>query len=513
MARNATALLNVLLDFAEDKNLIEAQDRAYTFNRLLEIMQMDAPEDGELLPRTSSPETATQILDELCDVAAERGLITDTATRRDLFSAKIMGALTPHPAMVRERFFDLTEKQGAKAATDYFYKLCRDADYIRVDRIAKNVRFFRPSPCGELEITINLSKPEKDPRDIAAQKNAKQAGYPRCMLCIENPGYAGRLDFPARQNHRVVPLTLGGGRWYLQYSPYAYYDEHCIVFNHDHVPMRISHDSFVRLFDFVEQFPHYFLGSNADLPIVGGSILSNDHFQGGGYHFPMDRAGVRTMLESPIEDVSAWVLDWPMSCIVLKGKNREDVIRLADDMLAAWRSYSDPACGIYAETDGTPHNTITPVARMEDGEYKLYLVLRNNLTTPEHPLGVFHPHAQLHHIKKENIGLIEVMGLFILPGRLVKELDGLRPYLTGARPIGDAPEADSPLAKHYDWVCELAARAGGPLDAAAADELLRDGLAEKCAHVLMDAGVYKHTPEGDAGLMRFLEQLGYRKRT
>ena len=222
MARNATALLNVLLDFAEDKNLIEAQDRAYTFNRLLEIMQMDAPEDGELLPRTSSPETATQILDELCDVAAERGLITDTATRRDLFSAKIMGALTPHPAMVRERFFDLTEKQGAKAATDYFYKLCRDADYIRVDRIAKNVRFFRPSPCGELEITINLSKPEKDPRDIAAQKNAKQTGYPRCMLCIENPGYAGRLDFPARQNHRVVPLTLGGGRWYLQYSPYAY---------------------------------------------------------------------------------------------------------------------------------------------------------------------------------------------------------------------------------------------------------------------------------------------------
>ena len=511
MNRNMTVLLNALLDFAEDKKLMVPEDRAYTLNRFLEIMQMDAPEEVELPPREPSPETATRILEGLCDLAVQRGLISDSAQRRDLFSAKLMGVLTPHPAMLRERFFDLLNSQGAQAATDYFYRLCRDVDYIRVDRIAKNVRFFRPSPCGELEITINLSKPEKDPRDIAAQKNAKQTGYPRFMLCIENPGYAGRLDFPARQNHRVVPLTLGGGRWYLQYSPYAYYDEHCIVFNHDHVPMRISHDSFVRLFDFVEQFPHYFLGSNADLPIVGGSILSHDHFQGGGYHFPMDRADVRVPLTSPTEGVSAWVLDWPMSCIVLKGKKREDVIDLADRMLDAWRGYSDPACGIYAETEGVPHNTITPVARMEDGQYKLYRVLRNNLTTPEHPLGVFHPHASLHHIKKENIGLIEVMGLFILPGRLVKELDGLRPYLTGDRPIDDAPEAGSPLEKHYPWVRELAARAGKPLDEAGADELLRDGLAEKCAHVLMDAGVYKHTPEGDAGLMRFLDKLGYHK--
>ena len=511
MAENMTALLNALLDFAEDKELIAAEDRAYTLNRLLEIVEMDAPEDAPLPPRTPSPDTATPILNAILDIAAARGLFADSAQRRDLFSAKLMGALTPAPALVRERFSQLCAAQGAKAATDYFYRLCRNVDYIRVDRIAKNVRFFRPSPCGELEITINLSKPEKDPRDIAAQKNAKQTGYPRCMLCIENPGYAGRLDFPARQNHRMVPLTLGGNKWYLQYSPYAYYGEHCIVLNREHVPMRISHDSFVRLFDFVEQFPHYFIGSNADLPIVGGSILSHDHFQGGGHSFPMDRAGVRAALRSPIDGVQAWVLDWPMSCVVLKGANRSDIIALADKMLNAWRGYSDPTCGIFAETDSVPHNTITPIARMEDGQYKLYLVLRNNLTTPEHPLGVFHPHADLHHIKKENIGLIEVMGLFILPGRLVNELAGLRPYLTGERLLDDAPETGSPLEKHYAWVQELTARAGVPLDKIAADELLRDGLAEKCARVLADAGVYKHTPEGDAGMLRFLAQLGYQK--
>ena len=512
MDKSMTALLNALLDFAEDKKLIAAEDRAYTLNRLLEIVEMDAPEDAPLPPRTPSPETATPILDAILDIAAARGLFADSVQRRDLFSAKLMGALTPHPAQVRARFEQLYAAQGAKAATDYFYQLCRDVDYIRVDRIAKNVRFFRPSSCGELEITINLSKPEKDPRDIAAQKNAKQTGYPRCMLCVENPGYAGRMDFPARQNHRIVPLTLGKDKWYLQYSPYAYYNEHCIVLNREHVPMRISHDSFVRLFDFVAQFPHYFIGSNADLPIVGGSILSHDHFQGGGHSFPMDRAGVRIALESPVSGVQAWALDWPMSCIVLKGADRNEVIALADQMLDAWRGYSDPDCGIFAETDGTPHNTITPVARMEDGQYKLYLVLRNNRTTAEHPLGVFHPHADLHHIKKENIGLIEVMGLFILPGRLVGELAGLRPYLTGARPIEDAPETGSPLEKHYAWVRELAARARGPLDGAAADALLRDGLAEKCARVLADAGVYKQTSEGDAGLMRFLTQLGYRRK-
>ena len=510
MMKNLTAYLHELLDFAEDKKLIEAEDREYTMNRLMEILQMDAPE-CDRHERKPSPETATAILDGIMDIAAANGIFPDSGEQRDLFSAKLMGAVTPHPEMVRRRFNELREKEGPEAATGYFYDLCRHADYIRVDRIAKNVRFFHDTECGELEITINLSKPEKDPRDIAAQRNAKATGYPRCMLCVENPGYAGRIGFPARQNHRVIPIELGGNPWYLQYSPYSYYDEHCIVFNREHVPMKISRESFVRLFDFVEQYPHYFLGSNADLPIVGGSILSHDHFQGGGYTFPMDRAGVRIPLKAPCGGVEAWVSDWPMTCIVLKGECREDVIDLADQMLQAWRGYSDPECGIYAETDGVPHNTITPVARMEDGKYKLYLVLRNNLTTDEHPLGVFHPHSQLHHIKKENIGLIEVMGLFILPGRLVTELAGLEKYLTGEEEITRAPEADSPLAKHYMWIRELSAKVGTKLTPEEAHEALHDGLAAKCALVLRDAGVYKQDEKGDAGVMRFLNRLGFEK--
>ncbi len=510
MMKNLTDYLHELLDFAEDKKLIEAEDREYSLNRLMEILMMDAPE-GERPARRETPETATAILDGIMDLAAANGVFPDSGEQRDLFSAKLMGALTPHPLTVRERFFALRDKQGPEAATTYFYDLCRHADYIRVDRIAKNVRFFRDTDCGELEVTINLSKPEKDPRDIAAQRNAKATGYPRCMLCVENPGYAGRIGFPARQNHRVIPVELGGNPWYLQYSPYSYYDEHCIVFNREHVPMKISHDSFVRLFDFVEQYPYYFLGSNADLPIVGGSILSHDHFQGGGYTFPMDRAGVRIPLKAPCGGVEAWVSDWPMTCIVLKGECREDVIALADQMLEAWRGYSDPECGIYAETDGVPHNTITPVARMEDGKYKLYLVLRNNLTTDEHPLGVFHPHAGLHHIKKENIGLIEVMGLFILPGRLVNELAGLEKYLTGEVEIDCVPEADSPLAKHYEWVREIASAKGTQLSADEAKEALRDALGQKCALVLKDAGVYKQDENGDAGVMRFLNRLGFVK--
>ena len=511
MAATITEYLYHLLDFAEEKMLIEAEDREYTLNRLLEIVQLDAPE-CERPEKKLCPETATSILEPLMDLAAANGVFPDSGEQRDLFSAKLMGALTAHPQMVRETFRRLYDSKGPEAATQYFYNLCRYTDYIRVDRIAKNVRFFHDTECGELEITINLSKPEKDPRDIAAQRNAKATGYPKCMLCVENPGYAGRIGFPARQNHRVVPLELGGNPWYLQYSPYAYYDEHCIVFNREHIPMKISHDSFVRLFDFVEQFPHYFLGSNADLPIVGGSILSHDHFQGGGYTFPMDRAGVRIPLNAPSGGVEAWVSDWPMTCIVLKGECREDVIHLADQMLDAWRAWSDPKCGILAETDGVPHNTITPVARMENGQYKLYLVLRNNIVTDEFPLGVFHPHAELHHIKKENIGLIEVMGLFILPGRLVKELHALETYLTGKTPLSQAPEAGSSLEKHYAWVQEIAAKTGVNLSEEEAVEAIHDALAAKCALVLKDAGVYKQTPEGDAGVMRFLESIGYSKK-
>ena len=507
MKPTATESLYRLADFAVAKQLIAPMDRSYTVNRLLEIMQMDAPEAIDYAPEPA-PETATAYLEALCDRAVEAGILQDSGERRDLFSGKLMGAVTPHPAMVREKFALLNGTLGPKAAAGWFYQLCRDADYIKVDRIAKNARFFQDTPAGRLEITINLSKPEKDPRDIAAQRSMKQTAYPKCMLCIENPGYAGRPGFPARQNHRVVPLTLQGKPWYMQYSPYLYYGEHCIVFNHEHIPMAINRGAFERLFDFVEQFPHYFLGSNADLPIVGGSILSHDHFQGGNHRFPMDDAPVRIPLKAPAEGVTAHVADWPMTCIVLEGPDRGVIVDLADQMLAAWRDWSDPENDIYARTDA-PHNTITPIARRTDGGYRMSLVLRNNRTSDEHPLGIFHPHADLHHIKKENIGLIEVMGLFILPGRLLTELEGLKAYLTGARPIDDAPAAEDPLEKHYAWIRDIATRRGTAHTPEAADAALREELGTKCARVLADAGVYKHTARGDAGLLRFLEGLGY----
>ena len=511
MNRKATDYIYALADFGVEKRLVAPIDRAYTINRLLEIMQMDAPEETDYEP-IDAPETATRLLEGLCECAVARGILQDSGEQRDLFSARLMGTLTPHPAMVREKFNALSGTLGVRRATGWFYQLCRDVDYIKVDRIAKNARFIEDSPAGKLEITINLSKPEKDPRDIAAARSAKQAGYPKCMLCIENPGYAGRPGFPARQNHRVIPLSLSGKPWYMQYSPYLYYDEHCIVFNREHIPMRISRGTFERLFDFVDQFPHYFLGSNADLPIVGGSILSHDHFQGGRYSFPMDEADTRIALQSPVEGVSARVTNWPMTCIVLEGADRHALTDLADAMLVAWRSWSDPLCGIYAETDGTPHNTITPIARKTETGYRLQLVLRNNRTSDEHPLGIFHPHADLHHVKKENIGLIEVMGLFILPGRLLGELDNLKDYLTGARPLEHAPEAGSPLEKHYAWICEIAAETGCALSDGEAKAALRRALAKKCARVLADSGVYKQTAEGDAGVLRFLESIGYRAR-
>ena len=509
MNMTATEAIYRLADYAVEKGLVAPIDRSYTVNRLLEIMRMDAPEEIDYTP-APAPETATAFLEALCDAAVESGILQDSGERRDLFCGRLMGAVTPHPAMVREKFGLLKEALGAEAATKWFYQLCRDVDYIKVDRVAKNAYYLEDSPAGQLEITINLSKPEKDPRDIAAARSAKQAGYPKCMLCIENPGYAGRIGFPARQNHRVIPLSLQGKPWYLQYSPYLYYNEHCIVFNHEHIPMAITRGTFGRLFDFVDQFPHYFLGSNADLPIVGGSILSHDHFQGGNHRFPMDAAGVRLPLESPVPGVSAHVADWPMTCIVLEGRDREAIVNLADEMLSAWRAWSDPQCDIFAETDGTPHNTITPIARKVGDNYRLSLVLRNNRTSDEHPLGIFHPHADLHHIKKENIGLIEVMGLFILPGRLLGELAELRKYLTGARPIDDAPAAGDALEKHYAWVRGIAEACGTNLSEAEADAALRHALAIKCARVLADAGVYKHTPEGDAGVLRFVESIGYK---
>ena len=507
MALRATEAMERILSFAMREGLIEEEDRLYARNLLLDAMRMDAPAEGAA-PQGEIPATLTPMLEELEDIAAARGVIEDTADERDRFGCRLAGCVTPHPATVRGRFAALLREKGPEAATDWFYDISRKSDYIRVDKIAKNRRFMQASPAGELEITINLSKPEKDPRDIARALSAPKVSYPACMLCVENPGYAGRTGFPARFNHRMVPLTLDGGKWHLQYSPYAYYDEHCIVLNEQHVPMHIGPETFRRLFDFVGRFPHYFLGSNADLPIVGGSILSHDHFQGGRHTFPMDKAGCAVALRSPEAGVEACIVDWPMSCVRLRGADREALCRLAVAMLDAWRAYSDESCGVLARTDA-PHNTITPIARVEDGLYRLDLVLRNNRTSAEHPLGIFHPHADLHHIKKENIGLIEVMGLFILPGRLLTELAGLERYLTGERALDDAPQADDALAKHYDWVRDIAARSGADLPREEARAVIRRELGVKCARVLADAGVFKQTEEGRAGFVRFLQTIGY----
>ena len=510
MAMRATEAIELIVAFAVREQLIEEEDRRYARNQLLDVMRMDAPAEGAKIPY-ELPATLTNVLEELEDIAAERGIIEDTADERDRFGARLCGCITPHPAMVRAKFAQLEEEEGPEAATNWFYHISRMSDYIRVDKIAKNVGFWQNSPAGELEITINLSKPEKDPRDIARALSAPKVSYPACMLCVENPGYAGRTGFPARFNHRIVPTKLDGSRWYIQYSPYAYYDEHCIVFNGRHVPMAISDGTFRRLFDFVEQFPHYFLGSNADLPIVGGSILTHDHFQGGRHTFPMDKAPVEMTFTTPIAGVEAAIINWPMSCVRLSGKKREEVEELANKMLDAWRKYTDEECNVYAFTGETPHNTITPIARKLGDVYRLDLVLRNNRTSEEHPMGIYHPHADLHHIKKENIGLIEVMGLFILPGRLLTELTDLEAYLTGEKPLDEKPAEDDPLYKHYGWAREIAGKVGTNLTREQATEAIHEALGVKCARVLADAGVYKQTEEGRAGFVRFLNSLGYKQ--
>lgn len=506
-AEKSTQLLEELLVYAEDKQLIEAVDHLYYRNLLLDVMNLDAPE-GEPCVGVTVPATATKILTALCDLAVEKGIIEDMGYARELFSARIMGLLTPSPKAVREDFQQALAAGHAEQATNQFYQMCRACDYIKVDAIAQNVRYFADSPAGELEITINLSKPEKDPKEIAKLKNAPSVGYPKCMLCVENPGYRGRNNFPARQNHRVVPITLGGESWYVQYSPYAYYEEHCIVFNSQHTPMKISRSTFEKLFDFVKLLPHYMLGSNADLPIVGGSILNHDHFQGGRYSFPMDKAPVKATLASPNAAVKAAILDWPMSAVQLSGTDEAALIDEAERVLSAWRAWSDPACDVYTETNGTPHNTITPILRKVDEEFRLTLVLRNNRTSDAHPLGIFHPHAPLHHIKKENIGLIEVMGLFILPGRLKTELAALEDFLTGARAMVRPDDSDI-SAKHYDWVSDIVSAHGlcGSHEEAAA--LLRSEVAKVCAQVLADAGVYKQDANGLAGFKRFMASMGY----
>jgi UDPglucose--hexose-1-phosphate uridylyltransferase len=487
----------------------------------LDFLGIDEPLDSaqQIWSRTKIPEYATPILEKILDYCYERGILKEnTLTHRDLLDTQIMGIFLSKPSEITRNFTDIKEKEGIVAATDYFYHLCRKSDYIRMERTAKNLKWDYESPFGNLEITINLTKPEKDPREIAALKNAPQSGYPKCLLCPENVGYAGRVNHPARQTHRTIPLNLCGDTWHFQYSPYVYYNEHCIVLSEKHVPMKLTQETFERLFRFIELFPHYFIGSNADLPIVGGSILNHDHFQGGRYVFPMEKAGTEyTLACSLYPDVEAAVVHWPMSVLRLNSNDSEKLVGLAVEILSAWREYSDQDLEILAySTDKNgnriPHNTITPIARRKtDGRYELDLVFRNNRTSSEHPLGIFHPHNELHHIKKENIGLIEVMGLFILPGRLQKELNSLESYLNGDAKdsIKALENPEHPLHHHSVWMKGLVDKYGTRLAREQARSVLEKEVGSICQQVLTDAGVFKVSEKGRKGFNKFLETVGF----
>ena len=483
-----------LVCYGLETGLIAPADKVWATNRILEALGLEEYEEPTADYKNIDLEAT---LAELLDYACEKGLCENSVVYRDLFDTKLMGLLTPRPSEV-ERTFAEKKAVSAEDATDYFYKLSQDTDYIRRYRICKDVRWKTMTEYGEIDITINLSKPEKDPKAIAAAKLAKQSGYPKCLLCYENVGYAGRVNSPARQNHRIIGVTIDGADWGLQYSPYVYYNEHCILFNKTHTPMVINKSAFNKLFDFVEQYPHYFVGSNADLPIVGGSILSHEHFQGGHYEFAMAKAEVeRKLVFSGFENVEAGIVKWPMSVIRLNSSDRNALVDLADKILTLWRGYTDEAAFIFAETDGEPHNTITPIARMRGGRYEMDLVLRNNITTDEHPLGVYHPHAELHHIKKENIGLIEVMGLAVLPSRLKGEMELLAKALVS----GDDIRADEVLSKHADWADEL--KKQYTFTAENVDGILKDEIGKVFSKVLEHAGVYKRTDEGKAAFDRF----------
>ena len=490
-----------LVEYGLITGLIGEEDKIYTTNRLLELFQLEELEEGWDV--SMSVEELPTVLGERMDYAYEQGIMTENSiVYRDLFDTKIMSQLVPRPSEVIRTFQEKIERDP-KEATDYFYKLSQDTDYIRRYRIKKDQKWVSPTKYGDLDITINLSKPEKDPKAIAAAKNAKQSGYPKCLLCRENEGYAGRVNHPARQNHRIIPVTINGSEWGFQYSPYVYYNEHCIVFNSKHVPMKIEHDTFCKLFDFVKEFPHYFVGSNADLPIVGGSILSHDHFQGGHYEFAMAKAPVERQFKvAGFEDVETGVVNWPMSVIRISHEDPGRLVAFADVILEKWRGYTDEDAFIYAETDGEPHNTITPIARKRGDKFELDLVLRNNITTEEHPLGVYHPHAKLHHIKKENIGLIEVMGLAVLPARLKEEME----HLAEAILAGDDIRKDEELAKHADWVEEFLPRYQ-EVSKDNITEILHKEIGNVFMEVLEDAGVYKRDEKGQAAFDRFLSSI------
>lgn len=488
-----------LVEYGIQTGLTPECERIYTTNLLLEIFKEDNYEDTEIDAENLELE---DILKNLLDEAVSRGLIEDSVVYRDLFDTKLMNCLLPRPAQIQREFkekYDISPEE----ATKYYYKLSQNSDYIRRYRVKKDMKWTVDSPYGVIDITVNLSKPEKDPKAIAAAKNAKASTYPKCQLCVENEGYAGRVNHPARENHRIMPITINDSQWGFQYSPYVYYNEHCIVFNGQHIPMKIDRAAFIKLFDFVKQFPHYFLGSNADLPIVGGSILSHDHFQGGHYTFAMAKAPIEKEVTIPgYEDVEAGIVKWPLSVLRIRHKDEQRLIDLADHVLKNWRSYTDEDAFIFAETDGEPHNTITPIARKVGDIYELDLTLRNNITTEEHPLGLYHPHAQYHNIKKENIGLIEVMGLAVLPARLKNELELLACYIVEGKDI----RSNEDIVKHADWVDGFLPKYDSITKENVMD-ILKEEVGIVFTHVLENAGVYKCTEEGRNAFMKFIETL------
>lgn len=492
-------LIDELICYGMNQQLVDEVDEIYTRNRLLELFEIDAYEESDF---SGEPRPVHEILEDLMVIAHEKGIMEeDTITMKDLFDTKIMGLLTPPPSVVQRIFKEKYEK-SPKEATDYYYALSQATNYIRTDRVVKDEKWVTDTEYGPIDISINLSKPEKDPRDIAKAGKAKASGYPSCLLCRENEGYAGHFSHPARQNHRIAPMTLGGEDYYLQYSPYVYYNEHCIIFNKKHTPMKIDKAVFKKLLEFVGKFPHYTAGSNADLPIVGGSILSHDHFQGGNYTFAMAKAPYeKTFTMKAWPNVTAGIVKWPMSVIRLQGKSLEEIADAADHILGTWRGYTDEAAFIFSETDGTPHNTITPIARMRGDLLELDLVLRNNITTEEHPMGVYHPHSEYHNIKKENIGLIEVMGLAILPARLKKEMALLEEAILSGKDLRE----DEVLEKHADWAEKW--MNDTELTAENIHDVVRAEIGKVFAKVLECAGVYKRTEEGMKAFDRFIDVI------
>ena len=491
------AKIKALVNYAVDAGLIEESDRTYCINGIIALFGKNEF-DSEVAPAEG---TLSEILKGLCDDAIEAGIIDSGSVSEDLFDTKIMGVLTPRPSEVIKRFRELYSECPSRA-TDWYYKLSGDTNYIRRDRIAKIIKWQQTGDYGTIDITVNLSKPEKDPKAIAAAKNMPQSGYPKCMLCRECEGYQGRIDFPARQNHRIIPIEVNGEDWFMQYSPYVYYNEHCIVFNSKHTPMTIDRSVFRKLLSFVTVFPHYFLGSNADLPIVGGSILSHEHFQGGKYEFAMERAPIEKEISfEGFSDVKAGLVKWPMSTIRLQSENIDSLVELSDRILRKWRGYTDEAAFLFAETDGVPHNTITPIARRRGELYEMDLVLRNNITTEEHPLGVYHPHAELHHIKKENIGLIEVMGLAVLPPRLKDELEALKTAILEKKDL----RADALTEAHADWAESFIGNYSFTEENCM--DILQDEVGKVFAAVLEHAGVYKRDEEGRKAFIRFIESV------